>query len=784
MGNTGSQGKNSSPKDFTNSVQDVLEAERKRINDNEALLGLALSGGGIRSASFALGLLQSLVHKDQNLLKEVDYLSTVSGGGYIGSSLTYFLNKGLPEWESTKEKKTPKVKWIKSGTTEDNFPFGRKGIGARNNNPSEKDFNGNEILDFIRQHGKYLTPSPRLGAMSLFGVVFRSTLVSLLVYFSFLTLITLLFYCWGLFSNNLYLSFFGNELVSINEFLIYEPLKGYYPTNILLTLGIFTSFLIIIYSILYSLATGFTTLPYKRLVASQKNMGSLWKISISLIVLGTMPLLKEWVTPIISGGFASFGVLLGIYEQLKSNNPSKSSSNVRNIRILIGAVLLIYGLVSSSFYLAKWFSEFFGENVIYVQIALFGFVVFVGLFVNLNVFGLHRMYRDRLMETFMADGESILKNNWGKATKANSTYIKDMCSKVYEYDDEGKPVLDENGDKIIISNNRPYHIINTNLVTINSSHPKFNGRGGDNFILSPLYCGSDATGWECSKSYRTHRFRNNGITLATAMAISGAAINHSAGPNSQGLTKSRPVSFFLGLLNIQLGFWSDKPSSKEHKSRFKKYSKSKLPSNFLIPGLYGNILGKNLTENNPNILLTDGGHFENLGAYELIRRKLKVIIISDAGADPDFKFQDLTNLIEKVRVDFGTTIVFRESFPIESLIPSGDIKGMGNKIHLAKRGYAIADIYYNDEESGLLVYLKSTLDQNLPKDLYGYKLNNPSFPDESTADQFFSEVQFEAYRELGYQLGKSVEWGLIKSYLPDRILDHLPAPDGSCWLKQ
>ena len=52
----------------------------------ENLVGVALSGGGIRSATLGLGVLEGL--KSIGLLKKIDYLSTVSGGGYIGAWLS------------------------------------------------------------------------------------------------------------------------------------------------------------------------------------------------------------------------------------------------------------------------------------------------------------------------------------------------------------------------------------------------------------------------------------------------------------------------------------------------------------------------------------------------------------------------------------------------------------------------------------------------------------------------------------------------------------------------
>lgn len=735
-----SENKQTPEETYTNQIDDVITKEKERIGvDNEKkLLGLALSGGGIRSASFGLGVLQALVSKNIDLLKHVDYLSTVSGGGYIGSSLTYFLKKGLPNGKP-------------AGTSANNFPFGFKGAGSR----TKKD--GNEILDFIRQHGKYLTPNSKLGFLSLLGAVFRSTFVSLLVYFSLAVLIMNTIYCFGLFGTRLYLNILGFELLYSGNLTSWLDMTGFFHQNLLLALSLLITGVVALISILYSIGTSMTTSPYPFSNKIQQLLGQLWMFVLILLVVGSMPLLENIITPEISSSSSLLGMILGFYEQFRNRKPSDKPGLFTDIRIIFGAILLIYGLLFSAFYVGVGIAEAIPDKNFAIQALLFIVpVILIGLFVNLNIFGLHRMYRDRLMETFMADRSSIINNKWAAAAEANSTSLEEMC---------------------VDSNTRPYHIINTNLVTINSNHPKFSGRGGDNFILSPIYCGSDATGWQQTVNYRKHWWNNNGLTLPTAMAISGAAVNPSAGPNGQGLTKSRPVSMLMGLLNIQLGFWSDNPNPE--KNIF-----SMLPTNYLSPGLSGNVLGRNLTEDKSSILLTDGGHFENLAVYELIRRKLKVIIVSDAGADPDYQFQDLTNMIEKIRVDFGVKIEFTTAYPLENVVPDEKNKEMGGKINLAQKGFAVADIYYGEnnkglEEKGILIYIKSTLPPGLPKDLYGYKLNNPSFPDESTADQFFSEVQFEAYRELGYQLGKKVNWENLWDNFPDREFTKPSAPADS-----
>lgn len=730
-------------KNYSRSFKDVFSDEKSRIgikNEKEKLYGLAISGGGIRSASFGLGVLQALVLKDIDVLKKLHYLSTVSGGGYIGSSLTWFLNKGLPDGDT-------------AGTSAENFPFGAKGFGAKNianedieeekevlRNEDEKE-NKNAILDFIRQHGNYLTPGKGIDFISLIGVLIRSTFVSLLVYFSLLSLLMTLFNLLGLFTHNLQQIF--NKFTN----LIF-PFP--FDQNILLNLSFALLLVLILMGIVYSFSTIFKV-KYKYLINSQRWVGYLWTTVLILIVFGILPLITTWAESAISASASGIGgILLGLYEQFKSRKPDDKKSTFSTFRILLGAAALIYGLLVLSYSTVIYASEYYDYWWIIIPLAI---VVILGIGVNLNKFGLHRMYRDRLMETFMANKKNINDNFWGPATKANSCLIETMCDKN--------------------KNPRPYHIINTNIITADSPRPKFNGRGGDNFILSPEYCGSDATGWRKTKNYRKYRFGNNGITLATAMATSGAAINPSAGPNGKGLTKNKLISILLGLLNIQLGFWSDNPDP-EKKVMFR------LPSNFLFPGLFGNVLGRNLNENQPSVLLTDGGHFENLGVYELIRRRLDVIIVSDAGADENFKFDDMTNLIEKIRVDFGTKIKFGEiidcgdksrpndKFPLKDMIPNQKDGPLGEKLLLANKGFAIANIYYGEQENqnnkGILIYIKTTLTKDLPADLYGYKMSNQTYPDETTADQFFSEIQFEAYRELGFQLAKSVDWDLVKRF--------------------
>jgi len=158
------------------------------------------------------------------------------------------------------------------------------------------------------------------------------------------------------------------------------------------------------------------------------------------------------------------------------------------------------------------------------------------------------------------------------------------------------------------------------------------------------------------------------------------------------------------------------------------------------------MIGKGLNEKFWHVHLADGGHFENLGLYELVRRRCQLIIISDAGADSNYSFSDLAKVIEMVRVDFGAKV----SLSVDDLIPQGEYG-------LSKSAFTIGSIkYIGSSIPATFIYIKTTMTKGLPEDIYGYRRANPTFPDQSTADQFFSETQFEAYRELGFQIGKSL----------------------------
>jgi len=694
---------------YSKDVDSIIEQESAHIGKtaDDKRLGLSFSGGGIRSASFALGVLQALVADKQ--LKKMDYLSTVSGGGYLGSSLTWFLSQKMDGGAAY-------------GTETDNFPFGRKGEGNKHQNENQNEQgNNNAILDFIRQHGNYLIPGHGLGSLSLASNILRTMLVSLAVYFA------------------LAVSFMSIALDVIPDKKLFTV-----SLDLLTALALFW----VGTSVFYSLYSFFRSARYQFSVLVQKWSGRLINAMAVLLVVGLLPLIHEnmavimqWLvaeteleasanmTGVAGVGTASFSMILGAALALLSHRKQMQSSaqGVSSFQIVIAAILLLFGILYGAYVSGLYINQHHADWIY----ALAAGSLFFGLICNVNYFGINRMYRNRLMETFMPDRASLDSQHWGLALKANKTKVEDMCQS---------------------PNQRPYHLINCNIVLSDSDNAKYRGRKGDSFTLSPLYCGSDATGWRQTKAYMQNALRG-GLTLPTAMAISGAAANPNAGVAGSGITTNQFVSTLMSLLNLRLGFWANNPKS----------DRSWFPPNYIYPGIKGGVsLSSGLNENDRAVELTDGGHFENLAIYELFRRRLDLIVVSDAGADGEYIFSDLANAVEKVRVDFGINTVFLEDYPFEAIMPDSDTTQSDvdkQHYHFAKSCFAIARIEYprkNDdqkEKTGHLIYIKPTLIKGLSPDVLGYRKLNPSFPHQTTLDQFFTEQQFEAYRELGYYLG-------------------------------
>jgi len=357
-----------------------------------------------------------------------------------------------------------------------------------------------------------------------------------------------------------------------------------------------------------------------------------------------------------------------------------------------------------------------------------------------NANSLHRLYRDRLSKAFLfnpkfyADGGPVRNQ---PSLDQGRDFLPLDDEKLSRLLNPGYPPSDE---QRLVS---PYHLINTALNIQGSDFANRRGRNADFFVFSPLHVGSEATGYAGTAAFEEV---TPGLDLATAMAISGAAASSNMGSSS-----IKPLTPTLALLNVRLGYWLKNP---------RYVASTNKPQHHSTPlYLWSEISGR-LYENADAVYLTDGGHIENLGIYELLRRRCKVIIAVDAEADAPMNFSGLITLQRYARIDLGILIDLPWA-PIRTrtleLMNSDAGKAPSPvaapaPVDPVRAHVAIGIVDYGLNEKGYLVYVKSSLTGDENDYIRDYARRKNSFPHETTGDQFFSEEQFEVYRALGFHI--------------------------------
>jgi GNAT superfamily N-acetyltransferase len=218
------------------------------------------------------------------------------------------------------------------------------------------------------------------------------------------------------------------------------------------------------------------------------------------------------------------------------------------------------------------------------------------------------------------------------------------------------------------------------------------------------------------------------LQLGSALTASAAAFNSNMG--SVSMRVGPAVSFLMSALNLRLGLWVRNP----------KRSAGSLRERWLPGRLFFREMAGLTNTDDGDLHLSDGAHFDNLGLYELVRRHCRYVIVSDCTADPEVAFDDFGNTARRIREDFGVEI----EIDLEPMRPGDD--GVSFQHMVA------GTIHYDGVEGldkGILLYFKPTLTGDEPRDVLQYHKRNEAFPHESTGDQFYDEAQWESYRRLG-----------------------------------
>lgn len=351
-------------------------------------------------------------------------------------------------------------------------------------------------------------------------------------------------------------------------------------------------------------------------------------------------------------------------------------------------------------------------------IALVLVVLIFNCYINVNTFSLHAMYRNRLVRAYLGASNPIRRPNSFTNFDPNDDFPMQAAKSGAE---------------------APLHIINMALNMVATKKSAWQQRKAESFTVSPLHSGSFRVGYRPTTEYAGE----NGITIGTAMAISGAA----ASPN-MGYHSSPVLTLVMTLFNARLGWWLPSPGRMGN-DIFRMDS-----PRFSLVSLLREAGGKT-TDQSRWVYLSDGGHFENLGLYEMVLRRCKRIIVVDGSADSSFNLEDLGNAVRKINIDLGVPIEFD---PRVEYGKTACFKSLPEK---STRQWLVGTIRYSridgsnpdkdgiEQKDGVLLYIKSSLTGDEPADVTQYAKTHEGFPHESTANQFFNESQFESYVRLG-----------------------------------
>jgi hypothetical protein len=692
-----------------------LEAEAKAAPASQATgapaaepvldgTGLCLSGGGIRSATFCLGIVQVLAR--QKVLPQFDYLSTVSGGGYLGAFLTAYL--GTP----------------KSGA-DPAASFSKKEIEEAIGDAFDPvDGHESPAIRHLRNNSRYLLNGGLWGRLRAVGLVLSGIATNLLLVLPVPLLAVLGMlglraagYWGGAWPGSaagtgpgLAFPVFGVCLAALAVLWFLLPAvqnltRGSKPESFPAklrtaweTIALLAALSVLFTAALLLLPRAFHFLgAVRNFLVSRATWLSDIKAEKAAALLGT-------VAPLVFGMLAA---------RLKAGRAKRWATALFTVSGPLFC-LLIFLFVGQRVLNGAW--EWYQVAGVTLALTVWGW-----LFVDTNILSPHGFYRNRLCECYLAvrqvkDDAGLVRGLLRQKLHGSKPAEVACAAKVGTV--RQLPLSKING-----TGAAPYHLINTTVNLPASHEPNLRGRDSDFYLFSRDYCGGPVCGYVPTATIEK---LDPHVDLGTAMAVSGAAASANTGVKTM-----RQLRFLLALLNVRLGYWLRNP--RRGSRRF-----------WSVPGpmhLFYEITGW-IHENRNYLNLSDGGHIENLALYELLRRRCKLIVVIDGGMEPGMECADLMTAQRYAEIDLNV----RMELDVADLALDKDRRS---------RAYAIfGKIHYGArpgeaEALGWLLYLKLAIIGEEPGYVVDYRRQNPDFPHQSTADQIYDEAQFEAYRRLG-----------------------------------
>ncbi len=431
-----------------------------------------------------------------------------------------------------------------------------------------------------------------------------------------------------------------------------------------------------------------------------------------------------------------------------------------NLSIFLFVGLTLAWVSTSLLALEDWWvgdevSKRFGVMLLMLVVSV-ALLVLLGFAANANDISLHYFYRDRLTEAFL--------RTEGRVQRGSVPPLKDKPQSVHP-----KGLFDvtlRNHENLKLANlgegngKGPYHLIVAALNLQGTEDLAQKTQKSDHFIFSKYFIGSRTTGY-----YRTDRYRGGGMKLNTAMTISAAAVT--SGMGYLGFAAS---NFYLTLFNLRTGYWIDNPWYLHKEAMEERLSAEGLPIKrslqqhisrltrrypFWLFYLFREMTGA-LGAKTRRVYVSDGGHTgDNLGLIPLIQRRCRTIVVADFEEDAQFSFGAFSQALRLAKSIYNTDI----EIDLTPLMPEGNEAGACCTACLAIGKIRYPATQHNAALEGRILYLKSSLvkladGEIMPVYVRNYARTHPAFPHENTADQYFDERQFEAYRILGDYIGQ------------------------------
>ncbi len=376
----------------------------------------------------------------------------------------------------------------------------------------------------------------------------------------------------------------------------------------------------------------------------------------------------------------------------------------------------------------------------------------LGSRINLNNFSMHAVYRNRLVRAFLGTARS--PNRW-RPDRYTRFDPRDDVRMASAFDDRLPSAL--------------LPVVNVALNRTSGKDMARAERKAIPFTITPFRCGfaaprrekPDAGFYAMTRHYAGNEREFGpadepiGISLGTAIALSGAAASPNMGYHSSPLT-----AFVMTLFNVRLGAWLPNPAWPKADPKFLQSADADG-----ISPMLDEIVGHS-DDVDRYVYLSDGGHFDNLALYEMLRRRCRYMVVVDAGQDASYAYADLSMLIQHASIDFDIKVDFASVQQVgeTSLRPAGTLASVTYpEIHeeVDEKGKIVRK--GQKKQNGTILYLKPWLAPDAPMELRAFKVLRPKFPHEPTTNQFFTETDFESYRQLGRHIARTA----LKDYASD-----------------